>query len=289
MTSKPSICIAVLAHNEEARIAACLNSLPLGEKDVAIHVLVNGSNDATAAIAGGVAAAARNVTVHIFREGGKARSWNRFLFDELDGFHETHIFVDGDAEIVPGSIEALKLALKAKPRANAASGLPMNGRKMAYYQQAMRREHGLFGDLYAVRGDFLQRMKQGYIRLPDDVIGDDGLICAMAKTDLGDESQWNDYRVAVCDAAGFLCAPVSALSPVSWRMQYRRMINYSVRHYQNAMISRIMRDTGPKGLPRLLSDIYRRELPGMQPRGRPELFWFDRLALKRMARAVEPV
>lgn len=289
MTLKPSICIAVLAHNEEARIAACLNSLPLGEKDVAIHVLVNGSNDATAAIAGGVAAAARNVTVHIFREGGKARSWNRFLFDELDGFHETHIFVDGDAEIVPGSIEALKLALKAKPRANAASGLPMNGRKMAYYQQAMRREHGLFGDLYAVRGDFLQRMKQGYIRLPDDVIGDDGLICAMAKTDLGDESQWNDYRVAVCDAAGFLCAPVSALSPVSWRMQYRRMINYSVRHYQNAMISRIMRDTGAKGLPRLLSDIYRRELPGMQPRGRPELFWFDRLALKRMARAVEPV
>ena len=289
MTSKPSICIAVLAHNEEARIAACLNSLPLGEKDVAIHVLVNGSNDATAAIAGGVAAAARNVTVHIFREGGKARSWNRFLFDELDGFHDTHIFVDGDAEIVPGSIEALKLALKAKPRANAASGLPMNGRKMAYYQQAMRREHGLFGDLYAVRGDFLQRMKQGYIRLPDDVIGDDGLICAMAKTDLGDESQWNDYRVAVCDAAGFLCAPVSALSPVSWRMQYRRMINYSVRHYQNAMVSRIMRDTGPKGLPRLLSDIYRRELPGMQPRGRPELFWFDRLALKRMARMVEPV
>ena len=288
MTSKPSICIAVLAHNEEARIAACLNSLPLGEKDVAIHVLVNGSNDATAAIAGGVAAAARNVTVHIFREGGKARSWNRFLFDELDGFHETHIFVDGDAEIVPGSIEALKLALKAKPRANAASGLPMNGRKMAYYQQAMRREHGLFGDLYAVRGDFLQRMKQGYIRLPDDVIGDDGLICAMAKTDLGDESQWNDYRVAVCDAAGFLCAPVSALSPVSWRMQYRRMINYSVRHYQNAMISRIMRDTGAKGLPRLLSDIYRRELPGMQPRGRLQLFWFDRLALEHMARMVDP-
>lgn len=288
MTSRPSICIAVLAHNEEARIAACLNSLPLGEKDVAIHVIVNGSTDATAAIAVGVAAAARNVTVHIFREGGKARSWNRFLFDELDGFHETHIFVDGDAEIVPGSIEALKLALKEKPQANAAAGLPINGRKMAYYQQEMRREHGLFGDLYAVRGDFLQRMKQGGIRLPDDVIGDDGLICAMAKTDLGDESQWNDYRVAVCEGAGFLCAPVSALSPLSWRMQYRRMINYSVRHYQNAMISRIMRDTGSKGLPRLLSDIYRRELPDMQPRGRPELFWFDRLALKRMARAVEP-
>lgn len=289
MTSVPPICITVLAHNEEARIAQCLNSLPLGEADVAIHVVVNGSTDATAAIAGGVAAAARNVTVHIYKEGGKARSWNRFLFDELDGFHETHIFVDGDAEIVPGSVQALQQALKQKPQANAASGLPMNGRKMDYYQQAMRRDHGLFGDLYALRGDFLKRMKVDGIRLPDDVVGDDGLICAMAKTNLADESQWNDYRVAICDGAGFLCEPVSLLNPKSWRMQYRRMINYSVRHFQNAMISRIMRDTGPKGLPRLLSEIYRRELPGMQPRGRPELYWFDRLALKRMARAVEPV
>ena len=288
MTFKPSICIAVLAHNEEARIATCLNSLPLGETDAEIHVIVNGSTDATAAIAGGVAAAARNVTVHIYREGGKARSWNRFLFDELDGFHDTHIFVDGDAEIVPGSIEALKLTLKQQPQANAASGLPMNGRNMARYQQLMRREHGLFGDLYALRGHFLERMKTGGIRLPDDVIGDDGLICALAKTDLADESQWNEHRVAVCDGAGFLCKPVSLSTPKSWRMQYRRMINYSVRHYQNAMISRIMRDRGPKGLPQLLSNIYRRELPGMQPRGRPELFWFDRLALKRMAQAVEP-
>jgi cellulose synthase/poly-beta-1,6-N-acetylglucosamine synthase-like glycosyltransferase len=289
MTSKPSICIAVLAHNEEARIATCLNSLPLGEKDVAIHVLVNGSNDATAAIAGGIAAAARNVQVHIYKAGGKARSWNRFLFDELTCFHNTHIFVDGDAEVVPGSIEALARGFHAHKGINAASALPMNGRRAVYYQQAMRSAHGLFGDLYALRGEFLERMKQGGIRLPDDVIGEDGLICAMAKTDLATESHLNDLRVAVCEGAGFLCAPVSAISPKSWRMQYHRMINYSVRHYQNAMISRIMRDTGPKGLPQRLSDIYRRELPGMQPRARPELFWFDRLALKRMARMVEPV
>ncbi|WP_374543031.1 glycosyltransferase family A protein [Sphingorhabdus sp.] len=288
MTEKPPICIAVLAHNEEERIAACLNSLPLGDAQVAIHVIVNGSTDATAAIAGGVAAAARNVRAHIYSEGGKARSWNRFLFDDLKSFHETHIFVDGDAEIMRGSVAALHDALGSNPHANAAAGLPMNGRGVESYRRAMRAESGLFGDLYALRGDFLRRMQQRQIRLPDDVIGDDGLICAMAKTNLADESQWRDDRVVLCEGAGFLCAPVRALSPASWRMQYRRMINYSTRHYQNAMISRIMRDTGPAGLPRLLSDIYRRELPGMQPRVRPGLFWFDRLALKRMARAVEP-
>ncbi|MFN3749469.1 MAG: glycosyltransferase family A protein [Sphingorhabdus sp.] len=288
MSDAAPICIAVLAHNEAARIATCLKSLPLNNPEVAIHVVVNGSTDATSSIAADIASTASNVRVHVFNEGGKARSWNRFLFDELTAFHATHVFVDGDAEVVPGSIAALEATLEAQPGVNAAAGLPMNGRKMAYYQQAMRAEHGLFGDLYALRGDFLSRMKAANIRLPDDVIGDDGLICAMAKTGLADESQWRNQRVATCEGAGFLCAPVRLLSPASWLMQYRRMINYSVRHFQNAMISRIMRDAGPKGLPRQLSDIYSRELPALQPRSSPELFWFDRLALRRMARAVAP-
>ncbi len=280
-------CVTVLAHNEERRIGACLNSLPLGDPGVAIHVVVNGSTDRTAEIARGIAASAANVMVHDWPEGGKARSWNRLLFDELDGFHEVHVFVDGDAEILPGSIEALARALQADGRANAASALPMNGRNMAHYQQAMRREHGLFGDLYALRGDFLKRMKAQGIRLPDDLIGDDGLICSMAKTDLKDESHWQNERVLICEEAGFLCEPVSLLQPGSWRMQYRRAVNYSVRHFQNEMIGAIMRAEGPVGLPRLMASLYAEALPGMQPRAGLPTRWFDRQALNRMRRQAQ--
>lgn len=286
MNGRPPICVTVLAHNEEARIAACLASLPLSDPAVAIHVIVNGSTDDTAMIAEAVAARADNIRVHVYPQGGKARSWNRFLFDDLDAFHRFHIFVDGDAEVLPGSVAALAAILEANPMANAAAGLPMNGRRVATYQQQMRREHGLFGDLYALRGSFLARMKAAAIRLPDDVIGDDGLICAMAKTDLADESHWDDTRVAVCESAGFLCAPVRLASPASWRMQYRRMINYSVRHFQNRMISAIMRETGPAGLPRLLAERYPHALPGMAPRADLRFVWFDRIALRRMAMAI---
>jgi glycosyltransferase involved in cell wall biosynthesis len=288
MPAVPPICIVVLAHNEEARIATCLASLPLGDPGVAIHVVVNGSTDATAAIVKEIAVQVPNLDLHIYEEGGKARSWSRFLFDELAVLHDVHVFVDGDAEVIPGSIAALAATLTQNPQANAASALPMNGRNVAAYQQGLREEHGLFGDLYALTGDFLHRMKAGGIRLPDDLIGDDGLICALAKTDLGNENNWHDERVAVCEQAGFLCAPADLLSPKSWHMQYRRMINYSVRHFQNRMISRIMRDTGPKGLPRRLAEIYRRELPGLSPRPEPQLYFFDTIALRRMANMVEP-
>jgi len=280
------ICVIVLAHNEEARIAACLRSLPLADEDIAFHVVVNGSTDATARIAQGFADRHHNLKLHVLERGGKARSWNRLLFNELPDFHTVHVFVDGDAEVAAGSIRALAASLVADSQANAAAALPMNGRKVAAYQKQLRQEHGLFGDLYALRGSFLARMKAASIRLPDDVVGDDGLVCALAKTDLADELCWDDQRVAVCETAGFFCAPVSVWSPLSWRMQFRRMINYSVRHFQNVLITQLMRAKGPSQLPRQLSVLYADALPKMRPRGGLVHMLFDRLALARMARSI---
>jgi glycosyltransferase involved in cell wall biosynthesis len=283
MNGLAPVCVAVLAHQEERRIAACLHSLPLGSDDVVIHVIVNGSTDRTAAIAGQFAARHANVAVHDWPQGGKARSWNRLIFETLSEFHRVHVFVDGDAEVAPGSIAALAAALAANQGANAASALPLNGRKSAHYQAEMRRDHGLFGDLYALRSDFLVRMKAEGIRLPDDLIGDDGLIAALAKTDLGNESQWDDERVVVCEDAGFLCEPINPLRWRSLRLQYRRMFNYSTRHLQNRMISKIMRGEGAKMLPRQMRELYAAELPTLRPRASLPEYWFDRVALRRMA------
>ena len=260
-----------------------MRSLPLGDADVAIHIVVNGSTDQTAAIARQIAAQHDNVTVHEYAEGGKSRSWNRFVFETIGEFHLVHIFVDGDAEVSPESVEALESALAENSNANAAAALPLNGRKVRHYQDAMRREHGLFGDLYALRGDFLARMKAAGIRLPDDLVGDDGLLAALAKADLQSEANWDDTRVVISEGAGFLCEPVRLTDPRSWRLQYRRMINYSVRHFQNRMITRIMRGDGPAALPKQMLDLYAEYLPELAPRASFPEIWFDRIALRRMA------
>ncbi|MCB5426600.1 glycosyltransferase family 2 protein [Altererythrobacter sp. CC-YST694] len=278
---KRPIIVAILAHNEERRIARCLASLPLGNSDVAVHVVVNGSKDRTADIARGFA----GVTVHEYPEGGKSRSWNRFVLDTPDIAARCFVFVDGDAEVLPGSVEALAAALAADPQANAASAMPRNGRHAEAYRQEMIVQHGMFGDLYALSGQFIDRMRALGIRLPEDLIGDDGLLCAMAKTDLRNEDHWQDQRVIPCQQAGFLCQPASLLEPATLLVQYRRMINYSVRHFQNRMISSIMRGEGPAGLPRRLAMLYPEWLPRFAPRRHPVWWWFDRKALARMARA----
>ena len=282
--SRP-VCIAVLAHNEERRIARCLASLLTEAEGAPIHVIVNGSTDRTAEIARAVLVS--NITIHEFAKGGKSRSWNRFVFDTLEEFAKVHVFVDGDAEVAPGSVAALASTLTQDLDANVASAMPLNGRKAEFYRAKMLADHDVFGDLYAVRGSFLERMKAKAIRLPDDLIGDDGLIGAMAKTDLENETNWSDHRVAVCEQAGFLCEPMGITRLHSIRIQYRRMVNYSMRYFQNRIISQIMRDVGPVGLPRYISSLYREHLNHMVPRH--SLYWwhFDRIALARMRAAGE--
>tara|TARA_B100000929_G_scaffold185692_1_gene147048 strand:+ start:55 stop:957 length:903 start_codon:yes stop_codon:yes gene_type:complete len=276
------IIVTVLAHREERRIALCLESLPLGDPQVAVHLVVNGSKDRTAEIGRGVARLFPNLTVHDWPEGGKARSWNRLNFDTLARFGRTHVFVDGDAVVAPGSIAALDDALAANPHANAVSGFPLNGRGAATYGDSIEATRGLFGDLYALRGDFLARMKADGIRLPVDLIGDDGLIGALAKTDLKNEDHWDDERVLPVRGAGFYCEPVSALAPATLAMQYKRMVNYSVRHLQNRLVSSIMRGEGPGALPERMESLYAANRDTLRPRKSFPDAWFDRRALRRM-------
>jgi hypothetical protein len=60
------------------------------------------------------------------------------------------------------------------------------------------------------------------------------------------------------------------------------MINYSVRHFQNRIVSEIMRGPGPSALPARLADLYGEWLPRFAPRLSPVWWWFDRQALARM-------
>ena len=48
-----------------------------------------------------------NVIVHDIAAGGKSRTWNHLVHDLLNGSEQAVVFLDGDAEIQSGSIDAL--------------------------------------------------------------------------------------------------------------------------------------------------------------------------------------
>ena len=277
------ILVTIMAHNEERRIAACLDTMPLGVAGIEICVVVNGSSDRTAEIVRGYGA--RGVRLVEYERGGKSRSWNRWILDEAP-VAEAYVFADGDAEFLPGTVQALADTLARHPQANAAAGLPRNGRRAEYYRECIRRDHGLFGDCYALSGAFVSRMRARGVGLPEDTIGDDGLIAAFANTDLGRDADRRDDALVVCEEGGFLCEP-NRLTPRGLTQQAKRMTNYSLRHFQNRIISAIMRGEGAGALPDRLSTLYADWLPRLTPRLSPMWFVFDRRALARMAAAAD--
>src|SRR3546814_6423794 len=95
----------------------------------------------------------------------------------------------------------------------------------------------------------------------------------------------SDLRVEPCEAAGFYCEPAELLNPVTMRIQYRRMINYSVRRYQNQIISRVMQNEGPTGLPARLAQLYSAHLPSFTIR-RSEEHTSELQSLMRISYAV---
>ena len=273
--------IIVLAHNEERRIAACLASLPSEDASVGVTVVVNGSSDRTADIVRDHGT--RGVRLVEYQQGGKARSWNRFVLDEAPEA-DVYVCVDGDAVLAPGSVGALGQCLERNPEANAAAALPLNGRSKAFYQRSMQVSQGLFGDCYALSGAFVRSLRESGVRLPDDLIGDDGLVNALANTDIGADRDFRRGAVIQCLGAGFYCEP-NPITPEGLRRQAKRMDNYALRYFQNRILSDIMRNEGARMIPTRLASVYSLYLDRLRPRLNPLWFEFDRRALARIRAA----
>ncbi len=272
--------VAIFAHNEARRIARCIGSLPTSSNAFEFHLLVNGATDATFNIAQSLTAKLPNFHIHNLPLSGKARTWNYFVDTIFDDAALACLFVDGDCEVMPGALEAMVATLAGNASANGVNAIPVTGRKQLDYRASIIADHGLFGALYGLSGAFMLRLKASHIRLPHDLLGDDGLIGALAKTNLSDETCWQKERVANCPTAEFAFEETDWRVPTTWALQFRRMINYSVRRYQNRIISEIMRGPGPAALPATMHASYAANWHLFDIR--PKYALFDWLAKQRM-------
>ena len=227
------VAVAIFAHQEERRIAGCLGSLPLDRPDTIFHVLVNGTTDRTVARARAAAAGRPHVIVHDIAAGGKSRTWNHFVHHLLTGTEDTIIFLDGDAQIAPGSIDALVADLAAHPQANAAAGMPVNGREVETYRRNLRIERGIFGDLYALSGRFVAAIRARY---PELIISIDTWRGAVARQACGAGADlindtWSGadpelVEVAADLGAGIVCSHTGRAVPRTrpHRVRYRDVV-----------------------------------------------------------------
>ncbi len=120
----PIVDIGVFAHQEEAGIAAMVTRLlaqDLAGFDARIVVLANGCRDATAERARDAGAEAV-----VLSEGGKSRTWNRFVHTIARREAEVLVFCDADITLpTPDTLARLVRGLLARPPLWALNSQPV--------------------------------------------------------------------------------------------------------------------------------------------------------------------
>ncbi|WP_265946003.1 glycosyltransferase family 2 protein [Dechloromonas sp. A34] len=261
--------IAVFAHNEAANIAATLESIRVVEDGITIRVVVlaNGCIDSTASIVRELARLHHNLQVVEIPLADKANAWNLYIHEISANpslsLAEMHVFIDGDVQVVPGSLAALAAAFEQAPTANAAGGLPVTGRDHEAWSRRMLANGTLAGGLYALRGSFVERIRQRGIRIPQGLIGEDWLVSLLAKSDL-QPLAGNHYavlRIVFPSAAGFSFRSLEPWHLKDWIIYLRRLWRYALRGVQFEMLFGWLMYKPPDALPPNVEQVYRLALP----------------------------
>ncbi|RID92565.1 glycosyltransferase [Gemmobacter lutimaris] len=182
--------LGVFAHNEAAGIAtmvARLTAQTVPGLDLRILVLANGCTDDTAALA-----RAAGAEVADLPEGGKSRTWNRFVHDLSRPEARVLIFADADIQLPDAdALARLVAALQARPELHVMNSRPVKDivadpRGLGWQDRLIAMAGGTLDDWQTAICGQLYAMPATCARLrwlPAGLPVEDGFLRAMVLTD----------------------------------------------------------------------------------------------------------
>jgi hypothetical protein len=260
--------VAVFAHNEGRRICDALESIETSALgfEVDTAVLANGYTDTTRDAVRNFAKHRMHIRLIEIGLADKANAWNVYIHEALTPDRCTatraHVFVDGDIRVGKGAIPALAAALEEVPSANAAGGMLTTGRDREKWRTRMVAGGTLAGGLYALRGRFVDRIREQDIRLPIGFIGEDWLVSFLAGTNLGvDRSSDQAPLIVFSTGAGFAFKSLDPFVPRDYATYFQRLWRYALREVQFEMLMNLLSREPLHAMPSDLDELYRRCLP----------------------------
>ena len=280
--------VAVFAHNESKNIIACLESLKKASDThpIDIYVLENGSTDNTAALVREYQRDNPNVHLVDIAIADKCNAWNCFVYEcGIEG--EIVFFIDGDCTASARSFQFMREALTEGVLAVAA--LPGSGRNREDNVQRINAYKEFWGCLYALSNDFLTRFRADNLRLVRGLIGDDGHLNFLVKTDFDSKDVWNNANVAIAENAFFYFKSFSYCSLNDIVRYYKRKMNYSLRSLQAQIMRKFIRTYGIKTIPGNMNEIYQKvDLPSFRIKFNSDII-IDYLAYKKLKNAYKTI
>jgi glycosyltransferase involved in cell wall biosynthesis len=279
----------VFAYNEQAVIADSLRRLLAcgDEAELSIHVLINGCTDDTEAVVQELAASESRLHPVPIRRGDKANAWNHYVHLVAPDDAVLHVFTDGDMEVSKGSVKGFVRRFAEQPVANACAGMPLSGRNALKLCHRIKTLGEMYGNLYALRAEFVARIRAEGVRLPFGIFGEDGLVAALAKCDLDPRQKMDLARITWSEASTYRFEALSPWKPECWRIYRNRRRRYALRWQQSRLLWSLLSAEGVSAMPAHVVDLYRRQRHLLRPRLAGLDTVFDWEARRRILRDIE--
>ncbi len=269
--------IAIFAYNEENTIIDCLEAIRNSKfsKLNKCFVLANGCTDKTTEIVRAYKKNNEFIELIELNCADKANAWNYFIH-EVPIKAAIYFFHDADTQVFPDALEQLYNCLRRNPNVNAVAA-----KKKKKGSDTPLVINSLWGGLYALAPHFVERIRERKIKLPIGLIGDDGLVGALACWDLNPGQIWDNNKVIICSPAKFWFYPIQ-INLNGLKKYYFRLLRYSFRYYQNRMITAFFKKYKSEALPNDVKQLYKLFPELLEVKFRGLNTFFDFLVTKKI-------
>ncbi len=170
--------------------------------------------------------------------GDKCNAWNEYAHSYLSEA-DIHFFVDSDVVFTPNAFPILFNVLLNSER-TAITGLPQSGRNIERYTELVVRYSCLFGNLYGLKREFLERIRERNIGLPIGLSWIDSQITKLVNEDLNDNKDDYQHWVTYVEGVGY---EFSSLKP--WKIDDIKLYINRIIRYQTGQLQEIYLDKLP--------------------------------------------
>lgn len=243
----PSIwSVAIFSARESAEVLlSCIKAVLVAcsETTAVVDILVNG-NEQLADRIGALDLAELTppkgcrLRLWCFGTGDKANTWNEYVRNVWPG-SATAFFVDGYVRVRPDAFTLLHQALTSGMHALAASGVPTMGGSARRLRHEMIEEGGIHGNLYALRGETVARLRRTGFQIPLGLYRTDPLLAAVLAFNLDPAlNDWDWSRIAIVPDATWEYDALDWWRPAHIWTQFKRMVRQGQGSLENAAIKR---------------------------------------------------
>lgn len=244
-TQAPSISIAIFSARETPETLVSTVAAALAASAgmaTRCDVIVNGPD-------GGLARALvrdlqdrrldEGTTVRVFHipVADKAYCWNHYVHDLWPGAAFA-FFIDGYAQVTPDALASLCRRMSGDPEILGGTGVPTQGRSAGKMRDAMLRDGGIHGNLYAIKGAAMGLMRDLGFRLPLGIYRTDPTVASVINFNLDPaRNSWNSRRITVDPGATWTFSTLSVWRPRDIRTYLKR----TLRQAQGVLENRAVR------------------------------------------------